>query len=102
MYIHIYIYIYVYREIEKREREREILCVYVYIYIYVWKVYIGPGKYFVTSDVGDGRIQWSSEPPKLQHIHMEVTISIIINIIITHSIYTQFTYICIQWSSEQK
>jgi zeaxanthin epoxidase len=23
-----------------------------------YKVYIGPGKYFVTSDVGDGRIQW--------------------------------------------
>jgi hypothetical protein len=23
-----------------------------------YKVYIGPGKYFVTSDVGSGRIQW--------------------------------------------
>jgi len=23
-----------------------------------YKVYIGPGRYFVTSDVGDGRIQW--------------------------------------------
>jgi len=23
-----------------------------------YKVYIGPGKYFVTSDVGEGRIQW--------------------------------------------
>jgi len=25
-----------------------------------YKVYIGPGKYFVTSDVGDGRVQWYS------------------------------------------
>ena len=23
-----------------------------------YKVYIGPKKYFVTSDVGDGRVQW--------------------------------------------
>jgi len=23
-----------------------------------YKVYIGPQRYFVTSDVGDGRIQW--------------------------------------------
>ena len=25
-----------------------------------YKVYIGPGKYFVTSDVGEGRVQWYS------------------------------------------
>ena len=25
-----------------------------------YKVYIGPKKYFVTSDVGDGRVQWYS------------------------------------------
>ena len=31
-----------------------------------YKVYIGPKKYFVTSDVGDGRVQWYSflaQPP---------------------------------------
>jgi len=31
-----------------------------------YKVYIGPGKYFVTSDVGNGRVQWYSflsKPP---------------------------------------
>jgi len=31
-----------------------------------YKVYIGPGKYFVTSDVGNGRVQWYSflaQPP---------------------------------------
>lgn len=27
-----------------------------------YKVYIGPGRYFVTSDVGDGRVQWCARP----------------------------------------
>jgi len=34
-----------------------------------YKVYIGPQKYFVTSDVGDGRVQWYSflaQPPNTQ------------------------------------
>lgn len=34
-----------------------------------YKVYIGPKKYFVTSDVGDGRIQWYSflaQPPGIK------------------------------------
>ena len=33
-----------------------------------YKVYIGPKKYFVTSDVGDGRVQWYSflaQPPTI-------------------------------------
>jgi hypothetical protein len=43
------------------------VCIFIYIYIYIYiyifnplstQVYIGPGKYFVTSDVGRGRTQW--------------------------------------------
>jgi zeaxanthin epoxidase len=35
-----------------------VLCVVQGYYETGYKVFIGPGKYFVTSDVGSGRIQW--------------------------------------------
>lgn len=39
-----------------------------------YKVYIGPGKYFVTSDVGSGRIQWYAFlalPPRHQGTRLQ-------------------------------
>lgn len=56
IFVHIYVYMHITR----------IYFLYIYSSVYVtvfwgWaQVYIGPGKYFVTSDVGRGRMQWYS------------------------------------------
>ena len=49
-----------------------------------YKVYIGPKRYFVTSDVGDGRVQW--------YVFEKAKLILVLGLIITSPILISFYY----------